>query len=98
MGERRASAFVDLRAVLRRLGDLAINEVLVEAGPTLSGALVQCGLADELLLYIAPKLLGPDARSLFNLPLLEDLQQAPRFRIIEQLLIGDDLRIRLRAR
>jgi diaminohydroxyphosphoribosylaminopyrimidine deaminase/5-amino-6-(5-phosphoribosylamino)uracil reductase len=70
--------------------------VLVEAGPTLSGALVQCGLADELLLYMAPKLLGPQARPLFNLPLLEDLQQARRFRIIEQLLIGDDLRVRLR--
>jgi diaminohydroxyphosphoribosylaminopyrimidine deaminase/5-amino-6-(5-phosphoribosylamino)uracil reductase len=88
---------VNLHAVLRRLGELDINEVLVEAGPTLSGAFVQSGLADELLLYIAPKLLGPQARPLFDLPLLEDLQHARRFRIIEQLLIGDDLRIRLRS-
>jgi diaminohydroxyphosphoribosylaminopyrimidine deaminase/5-amino-6-(5-phosphoribosylamino)uracil reductase len=94
--EQLSSDGLDLYAVLDRLGDLASNEVLVEAGPTLSGAFVQCGLADELLLYMAPKLLGPDARALFNLPRLEDLQQAPRFRIIEQLLIGDDLRIRLR--
>jgi diaminohydroxyphosphoribosylaminopyrimidine deaminase/5-amino-6-(5-phosphoribosylamino)uracil reductase len=88
---------VNLHAVLRRLGELDMNEVLVEAGPTLSGAFVQSGLADELLLYIAPKLLGPQARPLFNLPLLEDLQDARRFRIIDQALIGDDLRIRLRS-
>src|SRR5262249_48220604 len=90
-----ATRGLDLHTVLRRLGDLAINEVLVEAGPTLSGAFVQCGVADELLLYIAPKLLGPQARPLFALPLLEDLQLAHRFRIIEHLLIGDDLRVRL---
>jgi diaminohydroxyphosphoribosylaminopyrimidine deaminase/5-amino-6-(5-phosphoribosylamino)uracil reductase len=95
--ESSASSGMNLHAVLRRLGELDINEVLVEAGPTLSGAFVQAGLADELLLYMAPKLLGPQARPLFNLPLLEDLQHARRFRIIEQLLIGDDLRIRLRS-
>jgi diaminohydroxyphosphoribosylaminopyrimidine deaminase/5-amino-6-(5-phosphoribosylamino)uracil reductase len=88
---------IDLHAMLSRLGELGINEVLVEAGPTLSGAFVQGGLADELLLYMAPTFLGPQARPLFELPLLEDLQQAPRFRIIEQTLIGDDLRLRLRA-
>jgi diaminohydroxyphosphoribosylaminopyrimidine deaminase/5-amino-6-(5-phosphoribosylamino)uracil reductase len=88
---------VDLRAMLARLAELDINEVLVEAGPTLSGVFVRQGVADELLLYIAPKLLGPQARPLFDLPLLEDLQQAPRFRIIEQQLIGEDLRLRLRA-
>jgi diaminohydroxyphosphoribosylaminopyrimidine deaminase/5-amino-6-(5-phosphoribosylamino)uracil reductase len=85
---------VSLPAMLSRLGELGINEVLVEAGPTLSGAFLQCGLADELLLYMAPTLLGPQARPLFDLPLLEDLQQAPQFRIIEQILIGDDLRLR----
>jgi diaminohydroxyphosphoribosylaminopyrimidine deaminase/5-amino-6-(5-phosphoribosylamino)uracil reductase len=85
-----------LRAMLARLGELEINEVLVEAGPTLTGALVQHGLADELLLYIAPKLLGPQARPLFELPPLVDLQQAQRFRMIEQRQIGEDLRLRLR--
>ena len=88
------SATVSLPAMLSRLGELGINEVLVEAGPMLSGAFLQCGLADELLLYMAPTLLGPQARPLFDLPLLEDLQRAPRFRIIEQTLIGDDLRLR----
>ncbi len=88
---------VDLHSMLARLGELGMNDVLVEAGPTVSGMFVRCGLADELLLYMAPKLLGPDARPLFDLPLLEDLQLAPRFRIIEQSLIGEDLRLRLRA-
>lgn len=89
-------ARIDLQAVLARLGELEVNELLVEAGPTLSGAFVQHGLADELLLYMAPTFLGPHARPLFELPLLEDLQRARRFRIIEQILIGDDLRVRLR--
>ena len=88
---------VDLRSMLARLGELELNDVLVEAGPTVSGMFVRCGLADELLLYMAPKLLGPDARPLFDLPLLEDLQRAPQFRIIDQGLIGEDLRLRLRA-
>jgi diaminohydroxyphosphoribosylaminopyrimidine deaminase/5-amino-6-(5-phosphoribosylamino)uracil reductase len=90
------SSAAPLRAMLARLGELEINEVLVEAGPTLTGALVQHGLADELLLYIAPKLLGPQARPLFELPPLVDLQQAQRFRMIEQRQIGEDLRLRLR--
>lgn len=87
---------VNLHSMVARLAQLEINEVLVEAGPTLGGAFVQHGLADELVLYMAPKLLGPQARPLFDLPRLVDLQQATRFRIIEQTLIGEDLRLRLR--
>jgi diaminohydroxyphosphoribosylaminopyrimidine deaminase/5-amino-6-(5-phosphoribosylamino)uracil reductase len=87
---------VSIAAMLSRLAELDVNEVLVEAGPTLSGAFVQYGLADELLLYMAPKLLGPQARPLFELPLLEDLQRATLFRIIDQQLVGGDLRLRLR--
>jgi diaminohydroxyphosphoribosylaminopyrimidine deaminase / 5-amino-6-(5-phosphoribosylamino)uracil reductase len=87
---------VNIAAMLSRLAELDVNEVLVEAGPTLSGAFVQYGMADELLLYMAPKLLGPQARPLFELPLLEDLQRAAHFRIIDQQLVGEDLRLRLR--
>jgi len=87
---------LSLPEILSRLGALQMNEVLVEAGATLTGAFVQHGLADELLIYIAPKLLGPQARPLFDLPLLEDLQQALRFAIIDQRRIGSDLRLRLR--
>ena len=87
---------LDLNAVLLKLGELELNDVLVEAGPTLTGALVRDGMADELLLYMAPKLLGPQARPLFDLPQLEDLQQAASFNIIETAQVGPDLRLRLR--
>ena len=91
-----AADALDLAAVLARLGDMEVNEVLVEAGPTLTGALVRERLIDELLLYIAPKLLGPQGRPLFDLPLLEDLQQAEVFQILETQQVGPDLRLRMR--
>jgi diaminohydroxyphosphoribosylaminopyrimidine deaminase / 5-amino-6-(5-phosphoribosylamino)uracil reductase len=87
---------LDLKAVLLKLGELEVNDVLVEAGPTLTGALVRDGVADELLIYMAPKLLGPQARPLFDLPQLEDLQQAASFHIIETAQVGPDLRLRMR--
>jgi diaminohydroxyphosphoribosylaminopyrimidine deaminase/5-amino-6-(5-phosphoribosylamino)uracil reductase len=87
---------LDLSAVLAKLGELETNDVLVEAGPTLTGALVREGLVDELLIYMAPKLLGPQGRPLFDLPPLEDLQDAESFAIIESARIGTDLRLRMR--
>jgi diaminohydroxyphosphoribosylaminopyrimidine deaminase/5-amino-6-(5-phosphoribosylamino)uracil reductase len=86
----------DLSAMLARLAELEVNEVLVEAGPTLSGEFVRQSLVDELLIYVAAKLLGPQARPLFDLPLLEDLGGAPRFEIVETREFGADLRLRLR--
>ena len=53
---------LDLAAVFARLAELEVNDVLVEAGPRLSGALLAAGLVDEWLLYVAPKLLGKDAK------------------------------------
>src|SRR6185436_16001669 len=73
----------DLNAILARLGELEINEALVEAGPTLSGEFVRQSLVDELLVYVAPKLLGPQARPLFDLPVLENLTEAQQFEIVE---------------
>jgi diaminohydroxyphosphoribosylaminopyrimidine deaminase/5-amino-6-(5-phosphoribosylamino)uracil reductase len=87
---------LDLPAVLAKLGELEINEVLVEAGPTLTGSLVRQRLVDELLLYMAPKLLGPQGRPLFELPQLESLQQAEVFHIVETRQVGSDLRLRMR--
>jgi diaminohydroxyphosphoribosylaminopyrimidine deaminase/5-amino-6-(5-phosphoribosylamino)uracil reductase len=87
---------LDLSAVLARLGDMEVNEVLVEAGPTLTGAFVRDGLVDELLIYIAPKLLGPQGRPLFELPPLEDLQQAQSFEILDSRQVGSDIRLRMR--
>ena len=85
-----------LGAVLARLAELEMNEVLVEAGPVLAGAFLQAGLADELLLYVAPVLLGPQARALAELPELTDMAQGRRFKIIESASVGPDLRLRLR--
>ena len=87
---------LELPAVLERLGELEANEVLVEAGATLAGQILREGLADELLLYMAPKLLGPDARALVNLPPLRELKDAPAFGLIESHPVGADLRLRLR--
>jgi diaminohydroxyphosphoribosylaminopyrimidine deaminase / 5-amino-6-(5-phosphoribosylamino)uracil reductase len=89
---------VPLPAVLDRLGELEINELQVEAGPTLAGELLRQALVDELLLYVAPKLLGPRARPLLALPELADLDAAPSLTICEVQRLGDDLRLLLRPR
>ena len=72
--------------------------VLVEAGPTLSGELLRHGLIDELLLYVAPKLLGPQGLPLVDLPELGDLQDALGFTVAGVQRLEDDLRLRLRPR
>jgi diaminohydroxyphosphoribosylaminopyrimidine deaminase/5-amino-6-(5-phosphoribosylamino)uracil reductase len=86
----------DLRAVISRLSQLEMNEVLIEAGPELSGAFLREGLIDELVLYVAPKILGPQAKALVDLPALTELSAAPRFTLVEETRIGEDLRLRLR--
>jgi diaminohydroxyphosphoribosylaminopyrimidine deaminase/5-amino-6-(5-phosphoribosylamino)uracil reductase len=91
------AAQLDPAQVLRVLGKSGINEVLVEAGATLAGALVQQQCVDELLLYVAPVVLGDRARGLLNLPEPPSLAQARRFEVFETLSLGQDQRIRLRA-
>jgi diaminohydroxyphosphoribosylaminopyrimidine deaminase/5-amino-6-(5-phosphoribosylamino)uracil reductase len=90
--------FLDLFAVLEHLGKLEVNEVLVEAGPTLAGRLLTSFFVDELLLYIAPKLLGPQGRPLVNLPELQSLQDAWGFTLVDAKRFGDDLRLRMRPK
>jgi len=89
---------LDLGAVLTRLAELECNEVLVEAGPTLAGEFLRAGLADEIVVYMAPVVLGSAARSLFNMPVLERMSDRREFewRVVER--IGDDLRLTLRPR
>jgi diaminohydroxyphosphoribosylaminopyrimidine deaminase / 5-amino-6-(5-phosphoribosylamino)uracil reductase len=87
-----------LPAVLDRLGELELNEVLVEAGATLAGELLRQSLIDELLLYVGPRLLGPDGRALVTLPKLAGLAAAPAFAFFEMQQLGEDLRLRLRPR
>jgi diaminohydroxyphosphoribosylaminopyrimidine deaminase/5-amino-6-(5-phosphoribosylamino)uracil reductase len=87
-----------LGAVLDRLAELEVNEVQVEAGPTVAGELVRQSLVDELLLYLAPKLLGDKARPLLELPEPAELSAARAFTLTDSQPLGDDLRLRLRPR
>jgi diaminohydroxyphosphoribosylaminopyrimidine deaminase/5-amino-6-(5-phosphoribosylamino)uracil reductase len=89
-------ACLSLQEVLDSLGRREINELWVESGPRLAGALLQASLVDELLLYIAPRLLGPQARPLVAMDELRQLQDAPGFIAVETRQIGDDVRLRLR--
>ncbi|MFG6455909.1 bifunctional diaminohydroxyphosphoribosylaminopyrimidine deaminase/5-amino-6-(5-phosphoribosylamino)uracil reductase RibD [Roseateles sp. BYS96W] len=85
----------DLPALLDDLGRQGINELHVEAGPTLSGAFLDAGLVDELLIYQAPMLIG-EGRPLAALAPLAGLQQARRWQLVEATPVGQDLRLRLR--
>jgi diaminohydroxyphosphoribosylaminopyrimidine deaminase/5-amino-6-(5-phosphoribosylamino)uracil reductase len=84
---------VDLPGALATLGAMEINEVLVESGPRLAGALLQARLVDELVLYVAPSLLGSDARALAQLPGLDRLDQRVKMRFTGTAQVGSDLRI-----
>jgi diaminohydroxyphosphoribosylaminopyrimidine deaminase/5-amino-6-(5-phosphoribosylamino)uracil reductase len=95
---RSAEAGLDLEAVLDRLGELECNEVLVEAGPTLAGEFVRLGLVDEIVVYMAPVVLGSAARSLFNLPPLSRMCDRCEFEWRDVARIGDDLRLTLRPK
>jgi diaminohydroxyphosphoribosylaminopyrimidine deaminase / 5-amino-6-(5-phosphoribosylamino)uracil reductase len=81
----------DLDAVLRLLAARGANEVWVEAGATLAGAFVREGLFDELVVYLAPTLLGPDARALLDLPPLVELALRKALRFTGCRAVGDDL-------
>ncbi|MCB5364086.1 bifunctional diaminohydroxyphosphoribosylaminopyrimidine deaminase/5-amino-6-(5-phosphoribosylamino)uracil reductase RibD [Pusillimonas sp. CC-YST705] len=83
---------VHLPALMQWLGQHDINEVHVEAGPILNGALLQAGCADALLVYLAPLLLG-DARPMFDLPALKSLGDAHAFEFTDMARVGADLRV-----
>lgn len=82
-----------LSALMTTLGARGINEVLVEAGATLGGALLGAGLVDEIVLYLAPLLLGDAARGLFHLPKVQTLAEALKLEITDVQAVGDDWRI-----
>ncbi len=85
-----------LEPALRLLAARGINEVHVEAGAKLSGALLAQGLVDEVLLYVAPLLLGDAARPLFALPAISDMASRWPLRLMEETRIGPDWRLLLR--
>jgi len=89
---------VDLKALLELLAQRGINEVHAEAGFKLNGSLLREGLVDELLLYLAPCLIGHDASGLFNLPELTTLDDRRRLQIRDLRQVGEDIRLIARLR
>ncbi|WP_254555699.1 dihydrofolate reductase family protein, partial [Salmonella enterica] len=74
--------------LMMQLGRQQIYSIWVEAGPGLAGALLQAGLVDELFVYVAPKLLGTQARGLCEFPGLEQLSEAPQNTFSEKRHVG----------
>jgi len=89
---------VDLHAVMDWLADQHFNEVWVEAGAGLAGALSDANLVDEFIIYVAPKFLGPDAKPLLQLPEIKELPQANNLEFVDYTKIGEDLRFTARVR
>ena len=84
---------VDLKKLMSRLAEREINDIMVEAGSKLNGALIQAGLIDELVIYMAPKLLGDSAQGLFHLPALQKMSQNIALNITDIRAVGSDWRI-----
>ncbi|MGB5451928.1 MAG: bifunctional diaminohydroxyphosphoribosylaminopyrimidine deaminase/5-amino-6-(5-phosphoribosylamino)uracil reductase RibD [Sedimenticolaceae bacterium] len=86
---------IDLPALLVALADRGMNEILIEAGATLAGSALLAGLVDELVVYLAPQLLGHAARALVNLPGLERLDERIELQFGDVRRVGPDLRVTL---
>ena len=88
-----AAGKVELPDLLRELARREMNEIHVEAGYRLNGSLVREGLVDELLVYLAPALIGDKAHGMFELPELTELSGRRQLVVREARMIGPDLRI-----
>jgi diaminohydroxyphosphoribosylaminopyrimidine deaminase/5-amino-6-(5-phosphoribosylamino)uracil reductase len=88
---------VDLPELMRYLAEREVNELLVEAGATVCGSLLQSGQVDELVVYLAPHLLGNAARGMFAIPGLESMQDRMALDIQEVRAVGHDWRITARV-
>lgn len=84
---------IDLNLLMTALAQQNINDLWVEAGATLAGALLENKLVDEIIIYLAPKLMGDSARGLAVFSELTDMAQVPKFSFTDITQIGDDLRI-----
>jgi diaminohydroxyphosphoribosylaminopyrimidine deaminase/5-amino-6-(5-phosphoribosylamino)uracil reductase len=87
---------VGLTMLLLELGHRGINEVHVESGATLNGALLDAGLVDEWIAYLAPTVIGHHARGLFDLPALTEMAGRRNFSLRDARMVGGDLRLVLR--
>jgi len=85
---------INLQSALELLAENYINDVWVEAGPGLNGALLEAGLIDELIVYQAASVLGSDARGMFELSPLENMSKRLEFDLIDARRVGNDLRLK----
>ena len=99
-GERvsRAESGLDVAVILERVAARNVNDVLVEAGPGLAAAFIAGNFADEIVAYVAPKILGDDAMSAFALPAPAKLGLAREFEFVDVRRLGTDLRLTLAPR
>jgi diaminohydroxyphosphoribosylaminopyrimidine deaminase / 5-amino-6-(5-phosphoribosylamino)uracil reductase len=84
---------VELSQMMASLAKSEVNEILVEGGFRLNGSLLKAGLVDELLLYLAPHLLGGNARGMFELPELTELAGRRELKILDLRMVGQDMRV-----
>lgn len=87
---------VDLVALMDELARRGINELLLETGATLAGAMLSAGLIDEILLYLAPHLMGDSGRGLFHLPAMTTMAERMALEIVAVRRVGMDLRVQAR--
>lgn len=92
----RADDTIDLAALMALLAEREINEALLETGAILSGAMLHAGLIDELIVYMAPILMGDGARGLFHTPGLEAMADVVPLAISDIRAVGEDWRITAR--
>ncbi len=84
---------VDLHAVMNYLNEWEVNEILLETGATLSGAMLEEKLIDEIIIYMAPVVMGDQARGLFQLPYLNSMSDRIELSLKSTRMLGNDLRL-----
>ena len=86
---------IDLKSALKKLGEMGINNLLLEAGSGLNGAMMKSNLIDELIIYTAPVILGSDAQAMMELP-FKKMSEKISLNIVELTHVASDLKIRAR--
>ncbi|MBT7482801.1 MAG: bifunctional diaminohydroxyphosphoribosylaminopyrimidine deaminase/5-amino-6-(5-phosphoribosylamino)uracil reductase RibD [Nitrosomonadales bacterium] len=89
---------VDLSLLISHLSECGINNLLVEAGPTLSGAMIEAGHYNDLIIYVAPVLLGSDANNLIKISQLKNMKQKISFSFKDIRMVGPDIRATLKSK
>jgi diaminohydroxyphosphoribosylaminopyrimidine deaminase/5-amino-6-(5-phosphoribosylamino)uracil reductase len=84
---------IDLKLALIMLGEMGINNLLIEAGSGLNGAMLEAGLIDEFIIYTAPIILGSDTKSMIEIPLTK-ISEKIQLNILDIRKIGEDIKIK----